>query len=235
MRGSTRIGLMAISLVCMFALTATSALAGPRFWTDKTKTVALRDVNTEPSPKQPDALEFVNNGTVALVTSKGTINCTELEFGGTVLSNTEALAELAVPFGVAEGDNCTIGGANVPTYFDTLANGVVGNAGNGKVASITVTEPAKGTFQANVHNLKFSQNIPGIGFCTANVDGKNGVVTNVTEGFVEEASPNLNVQFTKAVLPVISTGGVGCPETGELTGNFFLETPSTMSDTAFVG
>jgi hypothetical protein len=233
MRGSTRIGLLAVSAVSLFALVASSALAGPRFWTDKTKTILLRDVNATPK-NQPDAGEFVNNGNVVLETSLGNITCTEIEFGTTVVSNTETLAKLALPFGVAEGDNCSapvVG--QVLTYFDTLTNGVVGNATNSNVASVTVTEPG-GVKTATVNDLKFSQNIPTVGFCTGNLNGITGTITN--EEFVtEEKTPNLNVQFTNVKVPIESSGGVGCPKEGTLTGNFFLETMSTKTDNAFVG
>jgi hypothetical protein len=233
MRGSTRIGLLAVSLVCLFAFVASSAFAGPRFWTDKTKTTLLRDVNATPK-NQPDALEFANNGNVVLETGIGTITCTEIEFGTTVVSNTETLAKVALPFGVAEGDNCSTPIAGqVATYFDTLANGAAGNATNGNVASVTVTEPG-GVKTATVNDLKFSQNIPGIGFCTGNLNGITGTITN--EEFVnEEKTPNLNVQFTKAKVPIESSGGIGCPKEGTLTANFFLETMSTKTDNAFVG
>jgi hypothetical protein len=241
MRGSTRIGLLAVSLVCLFAFMVASAFAdADDQLLDKAAGTALRDVKTEPSPHQPDALEFVNNGAVILKTGVGTITCTELEFGSTVLSNKVGTVELALPFGVAEGDNCTTPllekTENVPTYFDTLESGAVGNTANGKVASISLADSGAGTeIIATVHNLKFSQNIPTIGFCTGNVDGKTGTVTNVTAGFVEESTPNINVQFTKAKIPITATGGTGCPTTSEaeLTANFLLETPSTTTDTAF--
>jgi hypothetical protein len=242
MRGSTRVGLLVVSLICLFSFMSVAAYADKDDQLlDKEKGVLLRDVTSTPT-NQPDALEFVNNGEVKLeatiAAKKETIVCTEIEFGGTVLDNNlkeeKEAVTLAVPFGVAEGDNCKVGAANVPTYFDTLATGAVGNQATGKVASITIADSGAGSkIIATVHNLKFSQNIPGIGFCTSNVDGKAGEVTNVTAGFVEEAAPNLNVQFTKAEVPIESSGGVGCPTKGELTGNFFLETPSTQTDTAF--
>jgi hypothetical protein len=208
-----------------------SALAVPQLWADKTRTTLLRDVNTTPA-HQPDALELANNGNVELKTTPGTITCGEVELGSTVVSNTAALAKLALPFGVAEGDNCNVSGLNVPTYFDTLAAGPVGNAANGNVASITFTEPKAGEVTATLTDLKLSHNIPGIGFCTSNLSGIKAPVTNVMAGFVEENPPNLNVQFTKVKVPI--TGVTGCPAEGEFTGNFFLETPSTTSDTGFV-
>lgn len=230
MRGSRRIGLLAISLVCMFAFMAASAFgdAEDQLLNAKGGTL-LRDVKTTPV-NQPDALEFVNNGNVVLKTSVGTLTCTEVEFGTTVL-NAKATAttevELAVPFGVAEGpEDCT-----VPTYFDTLATGAVGNSANGKVASVSIADSGAGTeIVATLHNLKFSQNITGIGFCTGNLDGVKGKVENSEGPFVEEAPPNLNVQFTEKELTV---SGTGCPTTAKLTANFFLETPSTSTETAW--
>jgi hypothetical protein len=226
MRGSTRIGLLAVSLVCLFAVMAASAFAdADDQLLDKKAGVALRDVKATPA-NQPDALEFVANGEVILESSVGNLTCNEIEFGTTILSNVTGTVELAVPFGVAEGDTCT-----VPTYFDTLTTGPVGNSANGKVASVSLADTGAGTeIVATVHNLKFSQNITGIGFCTDNLDGVTGKVTNSEGPFVEEAPPNLNVQFTKAKVPVT---GTGCPTEGKLTANFFLETPSTGTDTAW--
>jgi hypothetical protein len=228
MRGSTRVGLLAVSLVCLFAVMAASAFAdADDQLLDKKAGVALRDVKATPT-NQPDALEFVANSEgVVLETSIGTLTCTEMEFGSTVLSNAAGAVELAVPFGVAEGDTCT-----VPTYFDTLATGPVGNAANGKVASVSIADTGAGTeMVATVHNMKFSQNIPGIGFCTGNLDGITGKATNSEGPFVEEAPPNLNVKFTSSKVGV--TGAAGCPTEGKLTATFFLETPSTGTDTAW--
>lgn len=228
MRGSTRIGLLAVSLVCMFALMVTSAFAdADDQLLDKKAGTALRDVKAT-SANQPDAVEFVANSEgVLLETTALNITCTEMAFGSTVLSNAAGAVELAVPFGVAEGDTCT-----VPTYFDTLATGPVGNSANNKVASVSIADTGAGTeIVATVHNLKFSLNIPGVGFCTGNLDGLTGKVSNSEGPFVEEAPPNLNVQFTKAKVPV--TGAEKCPTEGKLTANFFLETPSTGTDTAW--
>jgi hypothetical protein len=240
MRGPIRIGLLAISVACMFALTGATAFGDA---TDELRSkkapegALLRDVNTTPK-NQPDAAEFVNNGNVVLETSLGNITCTEIEFGTTVLraKATEAKpsVELAIPFGVAEGDNCTnsiLG--NVPTYFDTLATGPVGNAATGAVATVTVADNSpEATITATLHNLKFSQNLGGK-FCTGNLDGLTGTVTN--EKFVsEEKTPNLNVQFTGVKVPVTNgEGSTGCPTEGKLTANFFLETPSTTTDEAW--
>jgi hypothetical protein len=230
MCGSARIGLLIVSVACTFSLVAAPSFAGPRFWTDRTTTTLLRDVATTPA-HQPDAMEIVNDGGVELKTSAGIITCTEVELGGTVVSNTAALAKIALPFGAAEGDSCTVGASNVPTYFDTLATGAVGNAANGNGASITATEPSAGELIATINDLKLSHKVPGIGFCTSNLDGIKGTITNVVAEFVEEKTPNLNAQFTKAKVPI---EGTGCPTEGEFSANFLLETPSTATDTALL-
>jgi hypothetical protein len=230
MRGPTRIGLLALSLVCLFASMAASAFSAERRVFDKKGGTALRDVNSTPSKNQPDAIEFVNNGASKLATSVGTIECTELEFGTTLVNNDGVSAlRLAIPFGVAEGDNCNLAGVgNVPTYFDTLANGAVGNAANGNVASATITG-AVAPFTATLHDLKFSQNIAGK-FCTGELDKVEGKVENSSGPFVEEKTPNLELKIEKEV----TVSGTGCPTTAKLTANFFAETPSTTTDTAWI-
>jgi hypothetical protein len=231
MRGPTRIGLLAVSLVCLFALMVASAFAdADDQLRDKEKGTVLRDVKAKPE-NQPDAIEFVNNGTAKLKTSLGTIECTELEFGSTVLSNALGAVELALPFGVAEGDNCSITGVGaVPTYFDTTAEGAVGNAANKKVARITVADTGVGTpVVATLHDLKFSQSIGGK-FCTGELNEVSGTVTNSSGPFVEEKTPNLEAKFEKTIKV---SGEAGCPTEATLTVNFFLETPSTMTDTAW--
>jgi hypothetical protein len=232
MRGPIRTGLLAVSLCCLFALIAGSASATTAELLDKKEGNLLRDVGREPK-NQPDAGEFVNNGTVELVTTAGTIKCTEIEFGTTVVKNPGVT--LGLPFGVAEADNCSVAGVNVPTLFDTTNEGAVGTPG-GVVASVTV-EKVGAEFIATLHNLKFSQKVPlvgGTGFCTGNLNGLTGVVRNAEGALVEEKTPNLNVTFTKVKVPIENAGAEKCPKEGELTANFFLETPSTETDTAFI-
>jgi hypothetical protein len=236
MRSSTRIGLLAVSLVCMFAVAAASAFGAERqlFNEEAVGTrKLLRDVNTKPptGALQPDALEFANNGNAKLaIAGLGTIECSEIEFGTTLVNNNGVTAlTLAVPFGVAEGDNCLLAGVgNVPTYFDTLANGAVGSGGN--VASVTITGANPGPYTVEVHNLKFSQNIGGK-FCTGELNTLKGKVSNSKGPFVEEKTPNLEAKFESAI-PV--SGEAGCPTTATLTAAFFLETPSTTTDTAWI-
>ncbi len=241
MRSSIRIGLLAVSLVCAFALVVASAFADTDDQLRSAKAPAgapLRDVTTAPI-NQPDAGEFVNVGNVELKTSSGVIICTEMEFGTTVVNNKPGEVTLALPFGVAEGDNCTnsIVGI-VPTYFDTTAEGAVGVPGPpSKVATITITDksPEVSPIIATVHNLLFSQHIPGIGWCTGNVNGKEGKVTNGTEPFGEEGANGLKVRFETAI-PITASPGQTCSLAGtnaELIAEFVLETPSTTTDGAW--
>jgi hypothetical protein len=228
-----------VAAVAGLALGPGQALAGPRFWTNEKKETLLRDVKSTPNENQPDAGEFVNSGDIVLKSSGGllnpTITCKEIEFGGAVVSNTEALAELSVASGVAEQDLCTDeSGTQVHTLFDTLANGAVGSATAGKVASVTV-EGAAEPFTAVVHNLSWSFNDTKLGttvWCTGNANGITGKVTNSKGPFTEEAEPNLKVKFEEAKVTVT---GTGCPTEGKITGTFFLETPSTGTDTVWVG
>jgi hypothetical protein len=234
MRGPTRIGLLVISLVCMFTFVAASASAAERqLFNEESEGTRklLRDVNTKPpiGALQPDALEFVNNGTAKLaIVGLGTIECSQIEFGTTLVNNDGVSAlKLAVPFGVAEGDQCSLAGiGNVPIYFDTLANGAVGSGAN--VASITVTGAKPGPYAATVHDLSVSQNLGGT-FCTYQLNGVEGKVADSKGPFVEEKLPNLEAKFEKVKVTI--SGEQGCPAEGKLTANFFLETPSTTTDT----
>jgi hypothetical protein len=185
-------------------------------------------------------LEFVNNGEVKLATASFTQVCTEIELGATVLHNEVGKVQLALPFGVFEGDNCQVAGTRIPNYFDTLNSGAVGNQANGEVARITIADENNSTkLMAKVENLTFSFKVFGVGgsgFCVADVNGKTAQVENSEHEFVEETLPNLNLQFTETAIPIADGEGVvapHCPSEGKLTGNFFLETPSTTTDTAW--
>jgi hypothetical protein len=224
-----------LAVLSVGAILTASALAAPRLWTDSTAKTLLRSVKTAPI-NQPDALEFANEGSVAFILMSGgaqkTILCNEVEFGNTVVLNNELNkatnlleTKLAMPFGVAEGDNCTSQTSagtveTVPTYFDTNPAGDV-------PATITLTGGPP--FFATIRKLKFSQNIEGK-FCTATVEGVMGEVTNGAEPFVEESPPNLTVAI-KAPIPVVC-GKTKVP--AELIARFFLETMSTTTDTAFI-
>jgi hypothetical protein len=235
MKKSYLLGL--ISMLVVGALyTAPAFAAAPQFFTEKpvpakNPAYLLRSVTSIPI-RQPDALEFVLNGPVEFkIKEKGvitkTIVCTEVEFGTTVVSNSpegEKLPEnkLAMPFGVAEGDSCKEGETVVPTYFDTTAGGAVN-------ASLTFRYVGT-TVKATVHTLKLSQNFGGT-FCTLELNGAEAEVNDVFPFGLEEAPNNLNLQFTNAKLKDT------CGETkseGEFTANFFVETMSTLSDTAWI-
>jgi hypothetical protein len=240
MRGPIRIIMAAAVAVCMFAFTAASAFGDgddELFNTSAVGGVLLRDVTVVPKG-QPAAGEFVNNGNVELAGVAGfetPIICKSVEFGTTVLKAV-APVELAIPWGVAEGDLCTskAGGlvVKVPTYFDTLANGAVGSGT--EVASVSIADGGAGTeIVATLHNLHFSQQV-GVKFCDGNLNLLKGDVFNVTTGFMEETTPNLNVQFTNVTVPIANgEGSTGCPTEGKLTANFFLETMSAATDTSF--
>jgi hypothetical protein len=205
---------------------AYTVTAFPAFWTNAGAGKTLLHSVTSPPKNQPDALEFINNGTVTFQLPKQEpVLCNEVTVGTTVLVNNRELeTKLALPFGVAEADSCTqrTAGATtkVPTYFDTAANGVV-------PATITVTGPP---LVGTVHKLKLSQNKAGT-FCTVNLEGVKGELKNVVEGFVEESPPNLNLEFAGAPIAyVCGASKFG----GTLLANFFLETMSTTTDTAFI-
>jgi|GEM_PF-2578672 hypothetical protein len=228
-----RIGIM--SAMAIGGLSAAPASAFPQFWTNSSKTTLLRSVTTPPL-NQPDAMEFVNNGSITLEGNTSgtnpTVICSEVEFGTTMVKNnaTEE-ARLAMPFGVAEGDNCFIAGSTllVPFYFDT-------NAAGAGVAYITVgVGPA---YVTTIHNLKLSLNISG-NWCVAqqvSTAGIQGNMRNWAGPFVEEEPNNLNVQFEKAPVTIVCTlsSGSKVKYLSSLTGNFYVETMSAATDTAWV-
>jgi hypothetical protein len=215
------------------ALSAAPAFAkAPHLYTDHFEKTLLRSVTSTPK-NQPDALEWANNGpmifTFETATGEPPIECSEVELGTTVVANgvnAKGVEEtkLAMPFGIAEGDDCIqnfpAAPLQVPTYFDTTAAGVVP-----AVVTITGGPP----FVAKITKLKLSVNKAGA-FCTIGVEPA-GELINVAEGFVEESPPNLNVTLAGKT-------GVACPGkkfSGTFVANFFLETMSTTTDTAWVG
>jgi hypothetical protein len=213
----------ALAILVVGAVSASPVFALAQLYTDSSKTVLLRTVTTEPK-NQPDALEWINNGPVTIFYAGGSDTCLEVEFGTTLLQN-EKEVKLAMPFGVTEGDECMEGTTLVPTYFDTNGSGAV-------PANITLTGPPP---HATIHKLKLSlQTVSG--FCTATLENLEGLMTNVAGGFVEESPPNLSVTFGEPnnimiLCPAVSKKAI--PAT--FTATFFLETPSTTTDTAFVG
>jgi hypothetical protein len=224
------IGIM--SAIAIGGLSAAPASAFPQFWTDSSKTTLLRSVTTPPL-NQPDAMEFVNNGSITLLGNTSgtnpTVICNEVEFGTTMVKNNAVEeARLALPFGVAEGDNCFIAGTTllVPMYFDT-------NAAGGGVAYITVgVGPA---YVTTIHNLKLSLNIAG-NWCVVqqvSTAGIQGNMRNWAGPFVEEEPNNLNVQFENAPVAIVCASKK-TKYVSALTGNFYVESMSAATDTAWL-
>ncbi len=218
-------GLMfVLAAAVLYAPATTSAAAFPQFWTTSAKTKLLRSVAVLPK-NQPDAMEFDNESPVVIgiSSSEEPIFCNEVEIGTTVVVNSGELeTKLALPFGVAEGDNChqRIPGAEleVPTYFDTTAAGVV-------PATITVAPPNIAT----LHKLKLSHDKKGV-FCTSVLEGLKGPIENAAEPFVEESPPNLKLALEGPTAVTCA----GKKTAGFFMGHFFLETMSTTTDTAFL-
>jgi hypothetical protein len=254
MKSKLLAGLVAAAAIAAFSAASALAAPVPQLWTDSTKTTPLRSVTSTPV-NQPDALEFV--GVPSEVTEKfglsgvafeweekkalNGVACQEAEFGTTVVSNSPEGEvktkenKLAIPFGVAEGDECTgsTGPAVEPAlvYFDTTAAGAV-------PANITIAPGPVG----HLHKLKFSIRI-GERFCTVTVlEGALVEFVNVTSGFVEESFPNLLATIPGVLASGAPNASVLCTRVGEKTvkvsgkvrGTFFLETMSTATDTAFI-
>ncbi len=97
----------------MFAFTAASALAAEHDQLlDKPAGVALRSLKTAPE-HFPDSLEFVNSGEVVLKAATVETNARRSSSGAFVRKiKVGEDPVLSLPWGVAEGDNCTF-----PTYF----------------------------------------------------------------------------------------------------------------------
>jgi hypothetical protein len=232
-----RLAVAVASLLALAVLAPAIAQASPRLWTDFTKTTPLRDLKSEPSKFQPDELEFHNETPVTLEYSGITlaemlnpkVTCTEVQLGTIVFVNNGVQeTTLTLPFGVAEGDNCLAGETEVPTYFDTRTNGVV-------PATITMTGAGE-PFTATLHLLKLSENFGSGEWCTIELNGITGSVENVLAGLVEESPPNLKLKFGRTAVPAACVVE-GRPKKTNVAfeGVFFLETPSTLTDTAFVG
>jgi hypothetical protein len=234
MRKGLLVGLLSAAFASVLVVSAASA--APMFF-DQKGGVPLRSVATLPSKNQPAAIQFdtVEGPTYVLNLSSGetvTIGCHEVEYGTTVVTNTPegVLGEnkLALPFGVAEGDECTGGttGGPVPTYFDTTAAGVV-------PATITFSGvlPA---ITATLHKLKMSFEIsPGV-FCTATFEGTPGEVVDVGGPFAEESFPNTFIRFIKAPFTGTCATKPVLKFTGEFDTFMVVETPSTATETVWI-
>jgi len=229
-------------LVALLAMAPVSASAAPEFWSEAGPgRELLRSVSSVPSKDQPASIEFNNSGEVSfLVHTIGktkefkeefVVLCNEFEYGTTVVTNNpEGIGgenKLALPWGVAETDSCQegAGGPPVPVYFDTTAAGVV-------PATITFS----GVFpaiKATLHKLKLSMQVGKV-FCTSTFENTSGEVVDVREGFVEETTPNTNIQFIRAPFTGTCEGKPLIKFSGLLTANLFVETMSTTTDTVWI-
>lgn len=228
MRGSRRIGLLAISVVCVFAFTATSAFAVDQLRTQEVGGVELRDTATLPA-NQPSAIELVNNGNTELRVGANTSVCTEAEFGAFVVGNKGATdpggdPALAVPFGVFE--NCTIGTANVPVYVDTVAGPPTAS---GAVAVIN-DDGTPHALNVVLKGLKLSLLLSATETCTFETPaaGITGEWKNGAGPFVEESAENQSFVDLKG--QKLNTTAA-CGTTAEIVkANFVVETTSDASN-----
>ena len=217
MRGLRRIGLLAISVVCVLAFTAVSAFgdADDELRTKAVGGVLLRDINTV-AAGQPSAIELVNNGNTKLVVpGVATSECTEAEFGAFVTKN-KANPELSVPFGVFE--NCTItGGIPAPVYVDTEG---VKKAASGIEA--VIFDEGAAPVKVELKGLKISLYIKEPATTCKFTGTITGVWTNGAGPFTEESATNQSaVDFKGQKLTSTVCG------TAEITAaNFFVETTS---------
>jgi hypothetical protein len=135
---------------------------------------------------------------------------------------------------VFEGDECLEleTGSFVPTYFDTNTAGVV-------PGKIDITEPKPGALVATFTNLRLSQRYPHERWCTLNLSGIKASIHDIVEGFVEENPPNLTLEIPTTNISDTCKGGPGeiseKVKGAQVRGDFYLETMSTLTDTAFVG
>jgi hypothetical protein len=232
MRGPRRIGLLAISVVCLFAFMASSAFAADELLT-KAAGTRLRELTTAPAGF-PDSLEFVNKGSVVLKVGELTNTCTEMEFGTFVKTNpVGGNPVLSLPWGVAEGDNCTFLTDFGPVTSDTAHGGALETS-----VVIKDDEPEPNPIRANVTKLQFTVQGTIAGTCVYGVSGAETLVGNVTTTggpYGEEgAEPNLTVSFSGKILQRQAGSAEVCPKEAELNkAVFILETPSTNTDGAF--
>ena len=223
MRGLRRIGLLAISVVCVLAFTAVSAFgdADDELRTKAVGGVTLRDINTV-AVNQPSAIELVNNGNTKWdIPGFFTSECTEAEFGSFVVRSVATVAnpqdELAVPFGVFE--NCTItGGVPAPVYVDT---GGVKKAQSEIEATIADTGPGT-EIKVTLTALKLSLYMKEPAITCKFTGTIVGVWTNGAGPFVEESAANQSGVDFKGQRFTSPTCG-----TADITAaNFFVETTS---------
>jgi hypothetical protein len=233
MRGPRRIGLLAISGVCLFAFMATSAFAADELLTTENGGTRLRELTTTPAGS-PDSLEFVNSGSLAWKLSELSNTCTEIELGAFVKTNpVGGNPELALPWGVAEGDNCTFAVLFGPVTADAAHPGALQTS-----MVIKDDEPRPNPIHAEVTKFEMAWLGMPFGTCIYGVKEAEKLVGNVTTTggpYGEEgAAPNLTVSFSGKTMKKQAGSGEACPAEIELTkAVFVLETPSTNTDGAF--
>jgi hypothetical protein len=231
MRGPRRIGLLAISGVCLFAFIATSAFAADELLT-KNGGTRLRDLTTAPAGS-PDSLEFVNSGSLVWSVGANAETCSEIELGAFVKTNpVGGNPELALPWGVVEGDSCSFA---VVVFGPVTADAAHPGALQTSMV-IKDDEPAPYPIHAEVTNFEMAFG-RSFGTCIYGVIGSEklvGLVTSPVAPYGEErAAPNLMVSFGGTTMKRQAGSGELCYAEGTLDAEFVLETPSTNTDGAF--
>jgi hypothetical protein len=226
---------LAVSAVCMFAFTSTSAFAVDQLFTG-TAGVELRDVNT-PTAYQPSAIELVATETTKLeIPGVNTSECTEGEFGAFVTENkgvTDPAEDptISVPFGVFE--NCTLltGGANAPVYVDTE-----GAVNSSQITAVINDDGAPNPINVVLKHLEISLYIKGATettICKFGGSGPAGTITGAwTNGagpFTEEASTNQTMVDFKGQELSGNCNGTALKASIK-SAKFFVETTSDAKD-----
>ncbi|HWY90504.1 MAG TPA: hypothetical protein VNY31_07505 [Solirubrobacteraceae bacterium] len=203
MRGSTRIGLLAVSIVCLFALTATSALARTAFYQEKPTTKLLPDAASNNGiAGYGYPIEFVNSSELKLEATGFSNPCAEGEID-TYLNHNTAVAGKAVEASLVAGQfEC----AN-PTFLATpsTATAVFEETGN----------------KFTVKGLKFLVSV-GAANCVFETPetGVKGTWTNA----VATAEEGLGSTIALSGVELESKSGGICPKIGKLTATFGAET-----------
>ena len=234
MRGSRRIGLLAISVVCLFAFITSSAFAADELLTKEAAGTRLREPSTVPAGF-PDSLEFVNKESVVFKYGSVSNGCTEFELGAFVKTNpVGGNPVLSLPWGVGEGDNCTFLFYFGPVTADAAHPGALETS-----MTIKDDEPLPNPIHAVVTKFEMAWLGTPVGTCIYGTSGVEpplvGNVTTTGGPYGEEgAEPNLMVSFSGKIVQRQAGSAELCPKEGELTkAVFILETPSTITDGAF--
>jgi hypothetical protein len=233
MRGPRRIGLLAISGVCLFAFMTTSAFAADELLTKEAAGTRLRELTTTPAGS-PDSLELVNKESFVWKQGELSNTCTEIELGAFVKTNpVGGNPVLSLPWGVAEGDNCTF-----LVYFGPVTSDEKHPGSLETSMTIKDDEPAPNPIRAVVTKFEMAWLGEPWGTCIYGVSGAETLVGNVTTTggpYGEEgAVANLTVSFSGKILQRQAGSAELCPKELELNkAVFILETPSTNTDGAF--